>query len=589
MKSLDLGRLVLGAAIVAAMLPGCGGSSTFGVMPAAGGATAPQTTSGGDLLYVANETAAKGVTILDYPTGTYVATITNIGAPQGICSDSSGNVWVAVRGPRRFYLYEFAHGGTTPIKMLYVPKGAYGCAVDPTTGDLATWTPFAGSAGQVDVFAAAKKAKPIVYQTDFEPTAGAYDDQGNFFADGIVNSGDFIFKELARGSKSFTTVRLSKPAANPGSVQWDGKYIVVGVGFISDPPMLYRVRVADYIGTVVGRVGLDRLDAPAQFAIADGNVVAREGESASGRLGLYDYPAGGKRLAIFSGFYKPRGMTVSVSAPAQRGDLLYVANRRESEGVSILTFPQGTPIGKIDGIGKPKAVCADRSGNVWVASYQPGPDPFKLYKFRRGETKPIEALKPHRDVYGCAVDPSTGNLATISYGGSSDGVIDIYAGARKVKPAVYFTAGPPAACAYDDSGDLFVDGAGSLGVELLELVKGAKYFTNVSLGRNSGWWIGSVQWDGTDVALGIGTISGSSSIYRVKVSGTRGKIAAMVQLQHLARWPHFAFVDGQILATQGGHGVRRLGLYDYPSGGKQLQEFSGFHDPLGIAISVAPN
>ncbi len=276
------------------------------------------------------------------------------------------------------------------------------------------------------------------------------------------------------------------------------------------------------------------------------------------------------------------------SAPrATGGDLLYVVNKRAANGVSVLAFPQGTPVAKIR-IGDVRGICSDTSGNVWMTTYGRGGGPFHIYKFRHGGTKPVEALNTRRYAYGCAVDPTTGDLAAISYGGSEDGVVDIWRGGRKTRPGVYFTGIPPSACAYDAKGDLFVDGIGGTGVALAELVKGAKYFTDVTLGNNAGWTVGSVQWDGTYVTLGVGTISGSSSVYRVQVSGKRGKIVDMVHLQHLAGWPHFVIVSGELVATQRSRFVRRIGVYEYPAGGKALDVFSGFDDPVGMTISAAP-
>jgi hypothetical protein len=271
------------------------------------------------------------------------------------------------------------------------------------------------------------------------------------------------------------------------------------------------------------------------------------------------------------------------------GDLLYVANKRLSKGVNVLTFPQGTLVATIKQIGSVRGICSDTSGNVWMtASFNKGADPFHLYRFRHGGTKPIETRNLRRSAYGCAVDRTTGNLAVISYGGSSDGTVDIWRGAREGRPAVYFTGFAPSACAYDDNGDLFVDGPGGTGVALAELVKGGKNFTDVTLRKNAGWTVGSLQWDGTYVTLGVSTISGSSSIYRVQVTGERGKIVDMLHLQHLARWPRFAIVNGEIVATQRGPVVRRIGLYEYPGGGKALDVFSGFDDPAGMTVSVPP-
>jgi hypothetical protein len=311
-QRLSLGRSLLGSAAVVTLVLGCGGLNGPPFVSSGDNASALNATSG-ELLYVANDGASEGVSIVALPRGRRVARITNIGAPTGICSDASGNVWVSAYddATHKYHLYKFAHRGTKPIERLAVPGGSLGCSVDPATGDLATWVPFAGSAGEVEVFPGARRGKPVVYTTEFQPISATYDNQGNIFADGIVNSGDFIFEELSKGSAHFSVVRLNKPAANPGSVQWDGKYVVVGVGFISDPPVLYRLRISDYRATVAQRIPLQDLGSPARFWIADGNVVATQRTHTVRSIGFYDYPAGGQ-LAVFSGFYKPLGMTVSV-------------------------------------------------------------------------------------------------------------------------------------------------------------------------------------------------------------------------------------------------------------------------------------
>jgi hypothetical protein len=308
----SLGRSLLGSAAVVTLLLGCGGLNGPPFVSSGDNASALDANSG-ELLYVANDGASEGVSIVALPRGRRVARITNIGAPTGICSDASGNVWVSAYedATHEYHLYKFARGGIKPTERLAVPDGSFGCSVDPVTGNLATWVASAGSAGEVEVFPGARRGKPIVYLTGFQPVSATYDNQGNIFADGIVNSGDFIFEELSKGSAHFSVVRLNKPAANPGSVQWDGKYVVVGVGFISDPPVLYRLRISDYRATVAQRISLQNLGSPARFWIADGNVVATQRTYAVRRIGSYDYPTGGQ-LAVFSGFYKPLGMTVSL-------------------------------------------------------------------------------------------------------------------------------------------------------------------------------------------------------------------------------------------------------------------------------------
>jgi hypothetical protein len=69
----------------------------------------------GQLLYISDYTASN-VTVYRYPAGALVGTLTGFDAPQGECVDSSGNVWITNSGTSQ--LFEYAHGGTSPIATL---------------------------------------------------------------------------------------------------------------------------------------------------------------------------------------------------------------------------------------------------------------------------------------------------------------------------------------------------------------------------------------------------------------------------------------------------------------------------------------
>jgi DNA-binding beta-propeller fold protein YncE len=107
-----------------------------------------------DLAYVAN---VYTITAYSYPKGKLVGTLNNFYVPYGECVDAKGDVYIT--DSRFGKIYEYAHGGTKPIKTLKDPSyQPYGCAVDPTTGDLAVanYSDSSGHQGNVYVYRNAK-------------------------------------------------------------------------------------------------------------------------------------------------------------------------------------------------------------------------------------------------------------------------------------------------------------------------------------------------------------------------------------------------------------------------------------------------
>jgi hypothetical protein len=77
------------------------------------------------------------VYVYTYPQGRRVGTLTGFSEPQGECSDASGNVFIVDFIPDATTVYEFAHGGMSPIATLNDPADGFGCAVDPLDGTVA--------------------------------------------------------------------------------------------------------------------------------------------------------------------------------------------------------------------------------------------------------------------------------------------------------------------------------------------------------------------------------------------------------------------------------------------------------------------
>jgi hypothetical protein len=280
----------------------------------------------GDLLYVAHAkkigtTYRPLLSVLTFPGGKHVATITLDGFAAGVCSDRKGNVWVVEDQSPAWNAYEFAHGGTKPIAELHITDAhdlAGDCAVDPTTGNLAILTGFyegsSPSAAAVEVWADAK-GKPTRYPVDTTPVGCAYDDHGNLFLDGYV--GDtviFELGELAKGSSSLTQIAVKNgPEWLPGGVAWDGKYVDVVSEAQHYAAAVFRIRVSGKTGDIVGVVHPTKMYYVAWFALKDGMLVANGGAKGQS-VSLWSYPGGGKRSAILARYpVTVRGLAISAA------------------------------------------------------------------------------------------------------------------------------------------------------------------------------------------------------------------------------------------------------------------------------------
>jgi hypothetical protein len=328
MKNMNFSSSFLSLAAAAVLLAGCGEShgQAPGVPPlqtvANPGARAQ--TSGGDLLYIAHEGASNYtkhgvISILSYPGGMPVARIRHIDA-LGICADPSGNVWVIAYVSGAFELLEYAHGGTTSIAEITMPKNTYarGCAVDPASGDLAVANERSGNpyGGRIYVWAGARPGKPAVHKAPFVTEYVTYDDDGNIFAAGYPGGSDpwLVLGELPKGARELEHIKLDKRTGAPGSIAWDGTRVAVGTGgfVLKGAPRIYRVKISGTSGRVTGEtVPRD----PAMyvrpiFSLLAGSVVSIAG-SAGDRVDVWPYPSGGTRTQYIGFFERIEGMTIS--------------------------------------------------------------------------------------------------------------------------------------------------------------------------------------------------------------------------------------------------------------------------------------
>lgn len=276
-------------------------------------------------------------------------------------------------------------------------------------------------------------------------------------------------------------------------------------------------------------------------------------------------------------------------------DLLYISDTRT---VHVYTYPELKPVVQLSGM-SPSAnftgLCVDPQGNVFVPTWQGESGvPGYVYKFAHGGSTPIATLSDPGGAVGCSVDLGTGNLAvTNGLAPGSEfhhGNVAIYQHAQGTPtiytdPDIYW----PSWVAYDNHGDLFIDGNTEVsGLPLAELVKGSRKFRRVSL--NEQFDPLSLQWEkGYLVIAGSARNYGPQYIYQVQMTGLSGTIVKTTRLDNQVEYDGNGqyWVQGHRILGPGREHYR-LQVWRFPKGGHSVDGISGL-TPWGVTISLAPS
>jgi hypothetical protein len=136
--------------------------------------------------------------------------------------------------------------------------------------------------------------------------------------------------------------------------------------------------------------------------------------------------------------------------------LIYISTS-QSPLVYVYTFKLHL-VGELN-VGSPQGECTDKVGNVWIT------DTFssQLVEFAHGGSKAIRTISDSgQQPVGCSVNQSTGDLAVANICSAAtcgNGDVAIFAKPRG-RPRAFFDPSIDHyfACAYDDHGNLLVDG-----------------------------------------------------------------------------------------------------------------------------------
>jgi hypothetical protein len=255
-------------------------------------------------------------------------------------------------------------------------------------------------------------------------------------------------------------------------------------------------------------------------------------------------------------------------------------------------YPSGTHVGGISGFGGAAGLCVNPTGDVWVVDSTGS----KVVEYAHGSKIPMAQLTVGgMDILGCAVDPVNGNLAVTDLGGpSGGGGVWIFAGGEGTPtfhrvPSISFAY----FCAYDPSGDLFIDGLDKkFAFELAEIPAGQSKLETIHLPQ-SVVFPGGLAWDGKYLAIGDQEYKGTnnSAIYQVSVSGTSGTIEGTSTFVYGCDMLQF-WIAGAQSGQQGSQVVapdacrNKVHFYPYPAGGKPTLAITGLQYPVAAVVST---
>lgn len=218
--------------------------------------------AGRQYLLYASDLSNGTVDIYNYRVraGKLYGQITGFDEPYGQCIDKLKNIYIVDEGTA--IIYEFAHGGVTPINSASDQYGyPIGCSVDPTTGNVAVANlyGFASGSGGIDIFSGGLSGTQTYYTdpSGYFMWPPGYDQYGNLFVEGQNVYDANTLLELPNGGSTFTTI-TGLTIGYPASVQrWKGYMAVTDQGYQGGTTdAIYTVSITRSAATILNTTQL---------------------------------------------------------------------------------------------------------------------------------------------------------------------------------------------------------------------------------------------------------------------------------------------------------------------------------------------
>jgi uncharacterized repeat protein (TIGR03803 family) len=280
----------------------------------------------------------------------------------------------------------------------------------------------------------------------------------------------------------------------------------------------------------------------------------------------------------------------SMAPVAATQDLAYISDEGTNV-VYVYSWPQMEHVGTLKGFTYPQGECVDAEGDVWIVDSGTS----EMIEYAHAGTKPIARLKNVGfRLSGCSVDPVTGNLAVTvleknaNSSGDSGGYVAVFKNARGTAQQYGDHDGLleyPTYCAYDDKGNLYVDGSRGINpwwsFVFAKLPAGGSGLTDISLNQNFNY-SGGVQWHKPYVAIGD---SRSDTVYEFAIRGAYGYENVTTPLDGSSNVFAFAIRGDTLIGPNSGAG--NVMLWKFPEGGQPTKTLTNFSVPIAAVVSPA--
>jgi hypothetical protein len=262
----------------------------------------------------------------------------------------------------------------------------------------------------------------------------------------------------------------------------------------------------------------------------------------------------------------PLVQALPAQAKAATRTLIYAAG---DESSFVFSLPRGRLRHQLKATGF--SACSDRHGNVFFTQVR------DVAEYRHGAKEPFATFQFGGTVYSCSVNPVNHDLAVVVFCihgcGQEIVILPHDGGDRRRFHVASLTS--LLYCAYDDRGNLFVDGYNGTRFGLAELRKGTRDFVAITLKDRIDFGA-ALQWDGEYLAV---ERREHPIIFRLAISGSSARVAGRTRLEYIGYRAMQSWISGGILAVPSAPYNKRaieIFLYDYPAGGKPTKIIQNF-------------